>query len=182
MLDEKIQTEDRTGLTYLTCGLEDDRVGLPVTRIKEILDARPIRALPHTPPFLLGYVDVRGESILVADLRKLLGRPFRPDAADTRIVVLLIRSGDGEKAVGLRTDCVYEVATLDNDRIMSFADLGLLNWDSRMVRGIGKRNGEDITLLNLDGLMNSAVLADYHEELPGSGAATAPSGASEAAW
>ena len=66
---------DEVHKTYLTCGLGDDKVALPVVRVKEILDPKPVTPLPHTPDFLLGYIDVRGESILVADLRLLPAPP-----------------------------------------------------------------------------------------------------------
>jgi purine-binding chemotaxis protein CheW len=158
-------TVDEVQKTYLTCGLGDERVALPVVRVKEILDPKPVTPLPHTPDFLLGYIDLRGESILVADLRLLLARPYREDEPDTRIIVLLVNVNGKEQSVGLRADRVFEVTRLDDDRLEQFASDGLLNWNNRMVAGVGRRNGEFVTVLDLDGLFSSGVISDFHGQV-----------------
>ncbi|CUH85351.1 chemotaxis protein CheW [Thalassovita mediterranea] len=158
-------TVDEVQKTYLTCGLGDEKVALPVVRVKEILDPKPVTPLPHTPDFLLGYIDLRGESILVADLRLLLARPYRDNEPDTRIIVLLVNVAGKEHAVGLRADRVFEVTRLDDDRLEEFASEGLLNWDNRMVAGVGRRDGGFVTVLNLDGMFSTGVISEFHQQV-----------------
>lgn len=153
-------------LTHLTCGMDGDLIGLPVSRIREILDTHPIRSLPHAPEFLLGYADLRGESVLVADLRLLLGRPFAEDTVDTRIVVLWVETPSGQRPVGLRTDCVYEVADLDGVQIDVLSDVGVPGWDSLMVLGVGRRNGKQVTLLNVNAMVSASVLSSKKQPVP----------------
>ena len=45
--------------------------------VQEILDLRPIARLPHAPASFLGLTDVRGHSVPVVDLRRLLGLPLK---------------------------------------------------------------------------------------------------------
>ncbi|CUH65025.1 MAG: chemotaxis protein CheW [Pseudomonadota bacterium] len=158
-------TVDEVQKTYLTCGLGEEKVALPVVRVKEILDPKPVTPLPHTPDFLLGYIDLRGESILVADLRLLLARPYRENEPDTRIIVLLVNINGQEHSVGLRADRVFEVTRLDDDRLEEFAREGLLNWDNRMVAGVGRRDGEFVTVLDLDGMLSSGVISEFHDQV-----------------
>ncbi|MFY0679247.1 MAG: chemotaxis protein CheW [Thalassovita sp.] len=161
MFDQQMQS-DELQKTFLTCGLGEEVVALPVSRVKEILDPKPVTGLPHSPDFLLGYIDLRGESIMVADLRLLLALPYREDEPDTRVIVLWVKIGDTEAAVGLRADRVIEVTRLDDDRLEKFAQDGLLNWDNRMVEGVGRRDGGFVTVLNLDGMMSSEVIQEFH--------------------
>ena len=73
------------GGQYVTLGVDGDRYAAPVSRVREILDLRPIARLPRAPAELLGVIDVRGRSIPVVDLRCLLGLPPGVDDGQTRL-------------------------------------------------------------------------------------------------
>jgi purine-binding chemotaxis protein CheW len=60
---------------------------------------------------------------------------------------------------------VFEVTRLDDDRLEEFANEGLLNWDNRMVAGVGRRDGGFVTVLNLDGMFSSGVISDFHQQV-----------------
>ncbi|MYM55651.1 chemotaxis protein CheW [Thalassovita mangrovi] len=162
MFDQQNKT-DELQKTYLTCRLGDECVGLSVSRVMEILDPKPVTKLPRAPEFLLGYIDLRGESILVADMRLLLALPYKEDTPDTRIIVLWVQTGGKEVPIGLRADQVFEVTRLDDDKLETFAQQGLLNWDTRMVAGVGRRNGNFVTVLDLDRMLSSEVISELHQ-------------------
>ncbi|SPF77590.1 chemotaxis protein CheW [Pseudoprimorskyibacter insulae] len=151
------KTED---LTYLTFGLNDDRLAIPVGRVREILDARPASALPNAPAYVLGHIDLRGVPIPMIDLRRLLSMPTRADDLATRLVVIEVQPAGKPVIVAIRTDRVHEVARFDDDTVNPLGVEGLLNWDSRIVRGIGHIGGTAITLLDPDVLLKSDVVAD----------------------
>ena len=69
---------------YLTFGIDRECFALPVERVREVLDMRPISRLPHAPPYVLGMTDVRGAGLLVIDLetqvRLAAHRSDEPDA------------------------------------------------------------------------------------------------------
>lgn len=162
MFDQQNKT-DELQKTYLTCRLGDECVGLSVSRVMEILDPKPVTKLPRAPEFLLGYIDLRGESILVADMRLLLALPYKEDTPETRIIVLWVQTGGKEVPIGLRADQVFEVTRLDDDKLETFAQQGLLNWDTRMVAGVGRRNGNFVTVLDLDRMLSSEVISELHQ-------------------
>lgn len=151
--------------TYLTFGLGDELAAVPVARVREILDVRPIMPLPRMPDYLLGFIDLRGDSIVVIDLRLLLGMPYRDNNPDTRIIVLWISNDGREQVVALRTDHVREVTRLDEDRLASLESQGLLGWDNRIVRGVGRRSERFVTVLELDEMFKSDVIAAVRQEL-----------------
>ena len=135
-------------MVLLGCGQE--LFAVPVTRVQEILDLCPISRLPHAPSHLLGLIDVRGESIAVGDLRRLLGQTPAADTPATRIVVLWISRGADRSVIALKTDRVIEVAELDPGSVGPLQGKGAFNWDDRLVVGIGRRNGKFVTVLDLE--------------------------------
>jgi purine-binding chemotaxis protein CheW len=144
---------------YVTLGVAKEIFAAPVERVREILDMRPIARLPQAPANLLGMIDVRGQGVPVLDLRLTLALESAEDSENTRIVVLVVNTGNGEMTVGLRTDRVFEVTVLDDDRIdPPPAVKG--NWSGDCIAGIGRRNGAFVTVLDLDRLLGSTGLPD----------------------
>ncbi|WP_439124865.1 chemotaxis protein CheW [Marivita sp.] len=136
----------------LACG--NEYFALPVERVQEILDLRPITRLPNAPSQLLGVIDVRGSSVAVADLRALLGMAPTDDTETSRIVVLWVRSEGRRTIVAFRADRVIEVTSLDQEEMEPLPDAGLFNWRDRLIAGIGRRNGDLVTIIDADRLFD----------------------------
>jgi len=158
----------------VTFGMGDSLFALPVALVQEILDPRPVSRLPNSPQHLLGVIDVRGNSVAVIDLRSLLGEPPREDHADTRIMVLQIDEDGGDADalhVALRVDRVIEVTGLDDGRLEPLAVAAFIDWDQRMLEGIGRRNGTFVAVLRVQGLFDREVIAGLaarpHSARPG---------------
>lgn len=134
----------------LTLVCDTEVFAVPVERVQEILDLRPITRMPNAPSQLLGMIDVRGTGVAVADLRTLLGMVPTADTETSRIVVFWVRSGGRQSVVAFRADRVIEVASLDDDEMEPLPDAGLFNWRNRMIAGIGRRKGNLVTILDVD--------------------------------
>lgn len=144
---------------YVTLGVGTEIFAAPVTRVQEILDMRPIARLPQAPPRLLGMIDVRGQGIPVLDLRLTLGMDDAQDTENTRILVLSLTGARGETVIGLRADRVFEVTVLDSDTLEPPPAVQT-GWGGHCIEGIGRRNGNFVTVLDLDRLLgDSASLA-----------------------
>ncbi len=143
---------------YVTLGVAGELFAASVERVQEILEMRPVARLPQAPPNLLGMIDVRGQGIPVLDLRLTLGLPAADDTENTRIVVLNVNSGARMMTVGLRTDRVFEVTVLDADDLEPAPTISG-NWRDHSVAGIGRRNGNFVTVLDLDRLLGRTAEA-----------------------
>ena len=135
---------------------------VPVGRVQEILDLRPVAALPNAPRYLLGIIDLRGANIPVVDLRSLLGRPAGEDTAQSRILVVAIAHGEARATIGIKTDRVIEVTLLDEGEIRPMDEAELLGWSGSSIAGIGRRNGEVVSVIDLDRLFSSVDLGAAH--------------------
>jgi purine-binding chemotaxis protein CheW len=142
---------------FVTFSLDDALYGIPVDRVQEILDLRPVAPIPGAPPHLLGVIDLRGDTVPVIDLRLLLGLDPAEDTPQTRILVVLLRSDGRQSVIGLRTDRVIDVTSLDSDVLRPLDEGQVLAWDARSILGVGRRNGAIISIIDMDGLFSDAL-------------------------
>jgi purine-binding chemotaxis protein CheW len=148
---------------YLTLGIAEEIFAAPVERVQEILELRHVARLPHAPDYLLGMIDVRGQSIPVVDLRLKLGLPVAADCDATRIVVLKVTAGGRKVILGLKADRVFEVTVLDDGALEPPPEIGV-PWRSESIAGIGRRNGAFVTVLDLDHVFAAAAASHLVSE------------------
>lgn len=137
---------------YVTLGVAEEIFAAPVTKVQEILDMRVISRLPRAPQNFLGIIDVRGQGVPVLDLRLTLGMEPASDTETTRIVVLCVEGAAGPVTLGLRADRVFEVTVLDSD-VLDPPPAVDARWQNHCIAGIGRRNGQFVTVLDLDQLL-----------------------------
>jgi purine-binding chemotaxis protein CheW len=128
--------------------------GVDVGQVREILDMQPLAPVPNAPRHLLGSLDIRGESLIVVDLRTMLGLPVHPDTPQTRIIVVWVTRNGRSSVVGLRTDQVIEVLRLEGP-VGPLQGMDLLDWPGGGVCGVGRHDGKAIGILDLARLLSA---------------------------
>lgn len=115
----------------LEFGLADERYAIEAGHVHDVQPLRELTALPCTPDFLRGLVNIRGRLVPVIDLKKFFGLP-EPGITDLHRV-LVLRTDDME--LGLLADTVEGVHPIDIDAIQpSLPTLGGI--DAHYLRGI----------------------------------------------
>ena len=147
---------------YLTFGIDRERFALPIERVREVIDLRPVSRLPHAPCYVVGLIDVRGVGLLVIDLRAKFG--FPPVEATNRTRVILVDAiFDGKaQGVGLVADCVFAVSDLSGDALEPAPSIGA-RWRADYVVGVGREGGEFVIVLDLDRLIEAQELVAAQE-------------------
>lgn len=133
---------------FVTLGIDQEVFGVPVDSVVEIIDVRAIFRLPDAPAYMLGLIDVRERPVPVIDLRRKLGFPGRDSTENTRILVMEIPLGGRPLVLGLVADRVFEVTGLDGAELDASPDIGV-DWRSDYIRGIGRRAGGFVVILDL---------------------------------
>jgi purine-binding chemotaxis protein CheW len=124
--------------------LRGDYYGIDISNVHTIIKPQPACPVPHTADFLIGLINLRGQVVPVADLRKRLCFPAMESNKDTRVVIVSVR----DELAGILVDAVVGVKTLPNDTIeppsmiFTTTDINLLN-------GIAKSEGKLILLLDV---------------------------------
>jgi len=134
--------------------LGDERYGLDIATVYEIIRHQPITAVPQAPAFVEGVINLRGRIIPVVDLRDRFGMTSGELTRASRIVVA---EAAGTR-VGLVVDGVSEVLMVSSDAIEPTPEVAA-GADAAYLRGIAKLGERLIILLALDGLFGEADAA-----------------------
>jgi purine-binding chemotaxis protein CheW len=135
------QEVDQQAEKYLTFRVDGDVLAVPFARVREIMGIQEITAVPGSPAFVKGTMNLRGKIVPVVDLRLKFGLPEREYKPRTCIVVTQIEGPTtGKLIVGIVVDSVAEVLVLRAGDIEN---------------GVAKVKGKVKTLLNLDVLLSA---------------------------
>lgn len=98
---------------FVTFFLSEREFGVDIQSVREIKGWQQTTALPSTPPYVLGAINLRGQIIAVYDLRQRLGIGST-EAGDSHVVVVV---EIGERSLGLLADSVSDILTIDSASI-----------------------------------------------------------------
>lgn len=126
-------------------------------KVRGIVGAVPVTAVPHSAPYLKGTMNFRGQIIPVVDLRIKLGLEGTEYTEWTCILVVEVREGNQPTLKALVVDYVFEIMTVERGDIA-----GVPVWSPRPettgVIGITRSNG-GVVLLDIDQIFNSGESA-----------------------
>lgn len=158
-MEEQEQVSNEPTSEWVTFRLEEEKYGVNVMLVREVLKNTELAPVPGSPPFVLGIINLRGNVVTVVDTRKRFGLPPREPDEATRIVVIEM----DEQVIGMMVDSVAEVVTLGESEIEYAPNVG--NDDSaKYIQGVSNHGEELLILIDMDKLFT-------HEELAGEAAA-----------
>lgn len=137
------------GGKYLTFSLGTEEYGIVITKIREIIGIMEITAVPHTPDFIKGVINLRGRVIPIIELRMRFGMEVRPYDERTCIIVVDVPGPTGVVQVGMLVDSVSEVINITAQDIEPPPDFGV-STDAENIIGMGKIKGKLKILLDVD--------------------------------
>jgi purine-binding chemotaxis protein CheW len=142
-----VKPDDAQRLEILAFCLAGETYGVETCHVREVCQLKDLTAIPCTPPFIAGVMNLRGQILAIVDLCKFFELPARGLTELNRLIVL--RDGDDE--VGLLADSV------DGVRPVAVSDLqeGLST-----LTGIRERFLKGITSQMLAVLDGRRLLAD----------------------
>ena len=152
------------GSALLRMAVGDEAVAVAIDDVREILEVGRLTALPRTPDFVRGVMNLRGAVVPVIDLVARLGHA--PAQIGRRSCVVVVETGgdraaDAEAAddaddspaeslvVGLLVDAVYEVFDAPAGEHEPVPPLGT-SIDASFLQGMSRVRNEVIGVLALD--------------------------------
>jgi purine-binding chemotaxis protein CheW len=142
LLASSAPSQDRT---FCTFHLGDGLFGLDAMLVQSVNLPPPLTPLPHAPAAVRGYVNLRGQIHLILDLKELLKLGSVQAGPDTRLIVFKAVLGD---PFGVLIDRVGGVVSLGSDQIEAGRPAETDSPADALVCGVGKLDGELITLLD----------------------------------
>ncbi len=110
----KVENAHQTSKTleYLTILIDDQKFGIPVLQIQDVLREQKVTRIPLASPEVAGSLNLRGRIVTAIDVRKRLNVKIDPSKRSMSVVVEY-----NQELYSLIIDKVGDVLTLNQDRI-----------------------------------------------------------------
>ncbi|KQP13435.1 chemotaxis protein CheW [Methylobacterium sp. Leaf93] len=146
LLDERTAALARRGVDiahraatrpFLVCAAGDDRYGLPLDSVVQVVPARTYTPVPGAPPELLGLIALSGRVVSVLSLAGALSRPLPSRADSSRADSSRAESSTATGHILVLRGGIAPVA-LAVDRVLAVADVdGALTTEPVLTGGFG---------------------------------------------
>jgi purine-binding chemotaxis protein CheW len=124
--------------------------GLPIETVQEIVRVPDVTAVPDSPSFFEGVINLRGRIVPVVDLRARLRLPRAERGRATRVLI----TGNEGRVIGLLVDAVAEVRKLPSDAVEAppemIAAVGI-----EYITGVAKAGGRLIVFLDITKILSN---------------------------
>jgi purine-binding chemotaxis protein CheW len=145
--------------------------GIDILLIREINRQMDISPVAHTPPFIRGLINLRGQIVTMLDLKKRLGHSqttLGPDThniilkSDTELATLRDEQDNPElltcpDKVSFLVDAIGEVVSVEDEDCIEPPPANLNQIDGRFLSGVIKLDNQLLAVLNVPLLLADAA-------------------------
>lgn len=142
-------------LRWVTFRLANEKYGINVMMVQEVLRVTEIAPVPGSPPYVLGIINLRGNVVTVIDTRKRFG--LEPKELDDSTRIVIIESD--KQVVGVLVDAVAEVVDLRSTEIESAPNVGTEE-SAKFIQGVASSDNELLILVDLNKLLTDEEWAE----------------------
>jgi len=147
---------------YLTFALGHEEYGLEILKVREIIGYMDITAVPQTPHYVKGVINLRGQVIPVVDLRAKFAMEATEVTEQTCIIVVEIAQQNRKFNTGIIVDRVQEVLDISMNQIEQTPQFGT-NVNTDFILGMGKIGNSVKILLDIDKVLSNEDIAVFAE-------------------
>jgi purine-binding chemotaxis protein CheW len=147
---------------YLTFALANEEYGLEILKVREIIGFMDITAVPQTPSYVKGVINLRGQVIPVIDLRSKFGMETAKVTEETCIIVVEIGQKGRTFSTGIVVDTVREVLDVEGQNIEAAPDFGS-SVKTDFILGMGKVGESVKILLDIDKVLAGDDISEFQD-------------------
>jgi purine-binding chemotaxis protein CheW len=155
---EVTQARTLKGGKFLTFLMANEKYGLEILKVREIIGMMDVTSVPTTPAFVRGVINLRGKVIPVIDLRLKFGIEAKEDMQRTCIIVVQIVRNAQEMTMGIIVDEVSDVLNINQDQIEPPPSFGP-DIRTDFILGMGKVDQKVVTMLDIDRVLNEQEMS-----------------------
>lgn len=142
---------------FLQFELDGEFYGVDILKVREINGMMDITAVPQTPVFMKGLINLRGKVVPVIDLRLKFGLSEWDYDERTSIIVIEFKSIHGQVQMGIVVDTVSEVVNIPAENIEPAPNFGV-RLKSEYIKGMAKTKGGVVIILDIDLILTDEEL------------------------
>lgn len=152
-----VQLEHEKYLSFILAG---ETFAIEILAIKEIIEYINVAKVPMVPNYIRGVINLRGNVLPIIDLANCLEKDSTGINKRTCIVIVEVVA-DGEVLnIGFLVDSVNEVLDIPAQDIEQTPAFGT-SISAEFIKGMGRVNGEFLTLLDLQRVLDIEKLSDF---------------------
>ena len=140
-------------------GVAEELFGVDILMVQEIIKDVTITAIPDSPDFIEGVVNLRGNIIPIIDLRKRLKLPEKTTQGQGDVWIIILNIG--ERVTGFVVDYVTRVVKVPANSIKPAPEMVVSGLKSDYIRGVCKQDQKLLALLDF----NKILLVDEFKKL-----------------
>lgn len=145
-----MQTMKGETVQVIVFRLGEERYGVDISQVREIIRPSQITRIPNAPDFVEGVINLRGQITTIVNLRKRFGMSPKPIDNDTRIIVV----EHNNAIIGMMVDTVNEVKYLPQRDIEALPSIITAREEARFLKGVGKLPDGLLILIDLNKVLN----------------------------
>ena len=147
---------------FLTFQLGQERYGIDILNIKEIIEYGNLTPVPMMPEFIAGVINLRGSVVPVINLALRFGEEATQLSKRTSIIILESKQEADGTEIGIMVDLVNEVLDIDADDIAPPPTFGA-KIRTDFIRGMGKIDGGFLVLLDVASVLSINEISKLEE-------------------
>jgi purine-binding chemotaxis protein CheW len=117
LVEKEVFEEKKEERSFAVFAVGIEWYAIDLGLVSEIVTSFEILSVPHLPQSFAGVINLRGESVPVVDLRKLLKIEAREEVAWVCIITTI-----GSSKIGLMVDSDVEIVNLEDGRFYALPD------------------------------------------------------------
>ncbi|PKM11701.1 MAG: chemotaxis protein CheW [Gammaproteobacteria bacterium HGW-Gammaproteobacteria-3] len=154
-MSQSQEKQNNKGLQWVTFRLGDEKYGINVMQVQEVLRVAEIAPVPGAPSYVLGIINLRGNVVTVIDTRNRFGLMSKETDDSSRIVVIETAS----HIIGILVDSVAEVVELHTSDIETAPNVGNEE-TSKYIQGVTSRDNELLILVDLNQFLSDDEISE----------------------
>lgn len=143
---------------YLIFFLGDEKYGIAIDFIKEIIAMMKITNVPKTPPFIQGVINLRGLIIPVVDTRLRFAMEQKEPNMYTSIIIVEVDNIH----IGFIVDSVEEVCLIDESKLSTPPKFGS-SIDTDFISWVAQMGSDVVMILDVLKLFEADELVDLQK-------------------
>ena len=154
--DKSESNEDEGMLQLVGFDIADEHFGVDILIVQEIIRSATVTAVPNSPEFVEGVINLRGNIIPVVDLRKRLYL-YTEENEGKRAWILILNIND--RVVGFIVDQVTHVIKVPEESVQPPPEIVISGLESQYIQGVCELGDDLLVILNFSRVLFSD---EYH--------------------
>ncbi len=147
-MNQAAESENDLVTQWVTFYLDNEKYGINVMSVQEVLRITDIAPVPGAPHYVLGIINLRGNVVTVIDTRTRFGLIEKESDDSTRIVIIESEN----QVIGILVDSVAEVVDLKKSDIETTPNVGN-DESSKYIQGVSSQGEQLLILVDVDKLL-----------------------------